>query len=297
MKFVLIGAILLLSQQIQSDNSLTITHNNHVIEKMNRNDAAVLIPETFMIDETKLNNLMNHLDNQMYKAPVNAEIDKSGKIIPEKTGYRLHRENFNEKFHAYFFGSGAARVEAPKMKLYPRVDKELLNSIRTARIGTYVTFFNKNNIQRTKNIHLAAEAINNRVVFPGETFSFNGVVGNRTAARGYMKAPIIIRGELSEGIGGGICQVSSTLFNAIDNAGLRVIERYSHSRRVPYVPAGRDATVSWYGPDFRFTNKYSEPVLIRAAVYGASVMVTIYSTNEVAYEKRLEPQKQPVKNR
>ncbi|TDL82987.1 VanW family protein [Peribacillus frigoritolerans] len=297
MKFFLIGAILLLSQQIQPDNSLTITHNNHVIGKMNRNDAALIIPETSMIDETKLNKLMNHVDNQMFKAPVNAEIDKSGKIIPEKTGYRLHRENFNEKFHAYFFGSGAARMEAPKVKLYPRVDKELLNSIRTARIGTYVTFFNKNNIQRTKNIHLAAEAINNRVVFPGETFSFNGVVGNRTSARGYLKAPIIIRGELSEGIGGGICQVSSTLFNAIDNAGLKVIERYSHSRRVPYVPAGRDATVSWYGPDFRFTNKYSEPVLIRAAVYGASIMVTIYSTNEVAYEKRLEPRTLPVKKR
>jgi vancomycin resistance protein YoaR len=251
----------------------------------------MLMPETLLIDQTKLDKLMNHLDHQMYKAPVNAEIDKSGKILPEKTGYRLNREIFSEKFHGYFFGSGAARVEAPRIKLYPRVDKELLANIRSARIGTYVTFFNKNNKQRTKNIYLAAEAINNTVIFPGETFSFNGVVGNRTAAKGYLRAPIIIRGELSEGIGGGICQVSSTLFNAIDNAGLKVIERYSHSRRVPYVPAGRDATVSWYGPDFRFTNKYSEPVLIRAAVYGASVMVTIYSTNEVAYEKRTELRK------
>jgi vancomycin resistance protein YoaR len=291
MKFFLIGAILLLAQQIQTDDSLTITHNNHVIEKMDRNNAAMLMPETLLIDQTKLDKLMNHLDHQMFKAPVNAEIDKSGKILPEKTGYRLNREIFSEKFHGYFFGSGAARVEAPRIKLYPRVDKELLANIRSARIGTYVTFFNKNNKQRTKNIYLAAEAINNTVIFPGETFSFNGVVGNRTAAKGYLRAPIIIRGELSEGIGGGICQVSSTLFNAIDNAGLKVIERYSHSRRVPYVPAGRDATVSWYGPDFRFTNKYSEPVLIRAAVYGASVMVTIYSTNEVAYEKRTELRK------
>jgi vancomycin resistance protein YoaR len=291
MKFFLIGAILLLAQQIQTDDSLTITHNNHVIEKMDRNNAAMLMPETLLIDQTKLDQLMNHLDHQMFKAPVNAEIDKSGKILPEKTGYRLNREIFSEKFHGYFFGSGAARVEAPRIKLYPRVDKELLANIRSARIGTYVTFFNKNNKQRTKNIYLAAEAINNTVIFPGETFSFNGVVGNRTAAKGYLRAPIIIKGELSEGIGGGICQVSSTLFNAIDNAGLKVIERYSHSRRVPYVPAGRDATVSWYGPDFRFTNKYSEPVLIRAAVYGASVMVTIYSTNEVAYEKRTELRK------
>ncbi|MFP3440966.1 VanW family protein, partial [Pantoea sp. SIMBA_133] len=116
------------------------------------------------------------------------------------------------------------------------------------------THFRKNNLERTSNIELAAEAINNTVVFPGETFSFNQTVGKRTKERGYLPAPIIVKGELSEGIGGGICQVSSTLFNAVDQAGVQIIERYSHSRSVPYVKPGRDATVSWYGPDFSFRN-------------------------------------------
>lgn len=289
MKFFLLAALLLTSQQMQPDDSLTIVHKNQVIEKVNRTETALLMPEFLLIDQSKLNTLMNKLDDQMYMAPVNAAIDRSGRIIPEKNGSRLHREIFKEQFHTYFFGNRSVRIEAPKMKVYPKVDKELLASIRTTTIGSYVTFFNKNNKHRAQNISLAADAINNTVVFPGETFSFNMVVGNRTSARGYLSAPIIVRGELSEGIGGGICQVSSTLFNAIDNAGLKVVERYSHSRRVPYVPSGRDATVSWYGPDFRFTNKYSEPVLIRAVMHGGSVTVVIFSTREVEYEKRINP--------
>ena len=79
-----------------------------------------------------------------------------------------------------------------------------------------------------------------------------------------MPAKIIVRGEFSEGIGGGICQISSTLYNAVDRAGLKIVERYSHSRSVPYVPPGRDATVNWGGPDFSFKNNYNQPILIRA---------------------------------
>jgi vancomycin resistance protein YoaR len=139
------------------------------------------------------------------------------------------------------------------------------------------------------NIELAANALDSHVVFPNETFSFNKVVGNRTLKKGYLRAPIIVRGELSEGIGGGICQVSSTLFNAVDRAGLQIVERYSHSKRVPYVPAGRDATVSWYGPDFQFQNKYNQPILIRAKRYGGSMIVKLYSSDMIDMKKRRVP--------
>ena len=128
---------------------------------------------------------------------------------------------------------------------------------------------------------LAAEAINNTVVFPGETFSFNQTVGKRTKEKGYLPAPIIVRGELSEGIGGGICQVSSTLFNAVDQAGVHILERYSHSRSVPYVKPGRDATVSWYGPDFSFRNELNQPILIRAKVIEGSVVIHVYSSEDM----------------
>ena len=150
------------------------------------------------------------------------------------------------------------------MNVFPRVDGELLAEIKEKPIGHYVTYYNARNRNRSHNIRLAAAAINNTVLFPGETFSFNAVVGKRTKEKGYLQAPIIVRGELAEGIGGGICQVSSTLFNATDRAGLYIVKRYSHSRNVPYVRPGRDATVSWDGPDFVFQNRYNQPILIRA---------------------------------
>lgn len=195
-------------------------------------------------------------------------INDQGRIVPGKVGYSLSRKGFKEQFYAYFYGDGPSTIEVPELNVYPKVDSELLSHIRTQRIGQYVTYFNSGNKSRTHNISLAAKAIDNHVVFPNETFSFNKVVGMRTPDKGYMKAPVIVRGELSEGVGGGICQVSSTLFNAVDRAGLEIVQRYSHSRRVPYVPPGRDATVSWGGPDLRFQNKYNQPVLIRAKRHG-----------------------------
>ena len=165
-------------------------------------------------------------------------INDQGRIVPGKVGYSLSRKGFKEQFYAYFYGDGPSTIEVPELNVYPKVDSELLSHIRTQRIGQYVTYFNSGNKSRTHNISLAAKAIDNHVVFPNETFSFNKVVGMRTPDKGYMKAPVIVRGELSEGVGGGICQVSSTLFNAVDRAGLEIVQRYSHSRRVPYVPPG-----------------------------------------------------------
>jgi vancomycin resistance protein YoaR len=104
-----------------------------------------------------------------------------------------------------------------------------------------------------------------------------------------LLARVIVKGEFSEGIGGGICQVSSTLFNAIDNAGLQTIQRYSHTRSVPYVPSGRDATVSWYGPDFSFKNKYNQPILIRATIQGGMVSIMVYSSDMINYKLRKIP--------
>jgi vancomycin resistance protein YoaR len=165
----------------------------------------------------------------------------------------------------------------------------LLGNIQSKRIGRYITSFNLSNKERTNNIKLATIAINNTVLFPGETFSFNKVVGKRTAGKGYLRAPVIIRGSFSEDIGGGICQVSSTLFNAVDNAGLHIIQRFSHSRKVNYIPPGRDATVSWYGPDFVFKNKYNQPILIQAKTLGNKLIIKIYSSDVIEYRPKNVP--------
>ncbi|WP_052350123.1 VanW family protein [Virgibacillus sp. SK37] len=170
-------------------------------------------------------------------------------------------------------------------KIYPRIDRSLLEEIRGKELGNYVTYYKENNKERSHNISLAANAINNYVLFPGETFSFNKVVGERTKEKGYKRAPVIVKGELAEDIGGGICQVSSTLFNAVDLKGIQIVERYAHSREVPYVPPGKDATVSWWGPDFVFKNMYNQPILIRASSKNGKMNIRVYSSESATYFK------------
>ncbi|WP_188454608.1 VanW family protein [Virgibacillus oceani] len=236
------------------------------------------------IDEDKIQFLLDKLEQKIYQKPIDARLDDAGEIVSEKPGRTLDRDKLNLQFRKYFYYGQPQKVNVPTKAIYPRVDSELLASIRVNEIGNYVTYFKQSNKERSHNIDLASEAINNYVVFPGETFSFNKVVGKRTKEKGYKRAPVIVKGELAEDIGGGICQVSSTLYNAVDLAGLEVVERYSHSRKVPYVPPGRDATVSWFGPDFAFKNKYHQPVLIRAKSMNGRMYVKIYSSEDISGE-------------
>ncbi|MFK3959494.1 VanW family protein [Guptibacillus hwajinpoensis] len=232
-------------------------------------------------ESDRVEQLLDKVDKAISKSPVNASIDKEGTIVDGSNGYKLNRDAFREGVLHILYRNGSTWLQPELTILYPKVNAELLSSIRRKQIGGFVTYFRKGNLERTKNIVLAAEAINNTVVFPGETFSFNRTVGKRTKEKGYLPAPVIVKGELSEGIGGGICQVSSTLFNAVDQAGVHILERYSHSRSVPYVKPGRDATVSWYGPDFSFRNEFNQPILIRAKVIEGSVVIHVYSSEDM----------------
>lgn len=110
---------------------------------------------------------------------------------------------------------------------------------------------------------------------PGQSFSYNQTVGKRTIAAGFKVAGVYANGEVTEGVGGGICQVSSTLYNSVLLSNLEVVERHNHSFNPGYVPAGQDATVSWGGPDFKFKNNRSYPVRIVASVSGGTITVQI----------------------
>jgi vancomycin resistance protein YoaR len=284
----LLGVWLLLNP-IQVADFLQIEVDGETIAYLNRDDYALPLDGVPLVDEHKLREYAKQLEAIVYRAPVNASIDDRGEILPEKKGRTLNHFAFFQQFFTYFYGNGPMRIHQVYQDVYPKVDRDLMKHVRQKRIGYYTTFFNPNNTNRSHNIWLAAKAINNYVVLPGETFSFNQVVGKRTKEKGYLQAPVIVKGELSEGIGGGICQVSSTLYNAVDHAGLHIVKRYSHSRHVPYVPPGRDATVSWYGPDFVFQNKYPYPILIRAKSQHGRMMVTIHSFPEIEHEPRHVP--------
>lgn len=253
------------------------------LEKVEIDQYGLPYLDKGFIDEVRLDFLMKTLGEKMYQAPENAAFDEGGKLIEEKPGYTIDKQQFEKVFREAFYASDSKEVTVPGMAVYPRVDTALLQEISEKEIGSYGTNFRASNKERSHNIELATEAIDNHVVFPGETFSFNEVVGERTAERGYKQAPVIVKGELSEDIGGGICQVSSTLFNAVDLKGIQIVERYAHSRAVPYVPPGRDATVSWWGPDFVFKNEYNQPVLIRADSKNGRMAVRLFTSESAEF--------------
>lgn len=290
MSFSWLCGLLLFIQSVNLPDSITVKSQGETIANIDRSTYESPIPGVPLIDLDKYNQLLIKLDNLTYLEPKNAYIDHAGQVREGEFGRRLYRKAFTDLFYSFFYHSTAAEIELPMLPIHPKVDRDLLIHIRTKQIGQYVTFFNQRNRARTHNIKLAAQAIDSYVIFPGETFSFNRIVGQRTKERGYMKAPVIVRGELSEDIGGGICQVSSTLFNATDRAGMKILARYSHSKKVPYVPPGRDAAVSWNGPDYRFKNIYSLPILIRAKVFGGQMVIQIYSSDEIDYEPRSVPE-------
>lgn len=152
-------------------------------------------------------------------------------------------------------------------------------------IGSYTTRTSANAI-RNKNIKLACEALNGIILRPGEEFSFNDVVGERTEEKGYGAAAAYNNGEVVQEIGGGVCQVSTTLYNAVTKAGLKTTSRQSHTFEPTYVTPGQDATISWGGPDYKFANtpaisEYSNSEIyaigIRASYADNVVSVSIYS--------------------
>ena len=143
-------------------------------------------------------------------------------------------------------------------------------------LGAYSTKYSTSNVNRSTNIRLASEKINGTVVMPGEVFSYNTTVGQRTAAAGFKTAAVYSGGEVTTGIGGGICQVSSTLYNAVLLSNLEIVERYNHGFNPGYVAVSRDATVSWGGPDFKFKNTRDYPIKIVCSGTGGTITVQIF---------------------
>lgn len=157
-------------------------------------------------------------------------------------------------------------------------DKDLVSI--TSILGSFTTYFDGSNTSRAHNIHLASQKIHQTLIPAGGIFSFNQVVGERTPEAGYDDAPVFMGGRLVPGIGGGICQVSSTLFNAALLSGMDIVERDTHFAPVSYIPVGLDATVAWGYIDFQFKNPYSHPIYVIAEEGAGYVTITILGAKE-----------------
>src|SRR5205085_11514409 len=136
--------------------------------------------------------------------------------------------------------------------------------------------FDPGNLKRAHNIQLAVQTVNGTVIPSGQTFSLNQALGKRTQARGYRTAVVFERGKKVPGIGGGVSQVTGTLFNAALLAGLKVREYHNHSRPVPYLPVGRDATLAWGLKDLKFKNNTPAPIKLSYTIKGNRLVASLY---------------------
>lgn len=208
------------------------------------------------------------------------KMDANGQIIKGKPRIILEETELVEKVITASEAGGD--VELPLYVTESGYKSEDVNHLGEVVVATFTTRFNSGVVGRSKNIELSAGAINNVIVGAGDIFSFNTTVGPSDAKHGYQKAKEIVNKQLVDGIGGGICQTSSTLFNAVDQLGVNYIEKHHHSLSVGYVPAGRDATVSYGGPDFRFQNTTGAPFIIKS-IYKKGTL-TIEVRTSAAYQ-------------
>ena len=167
--------------------------------------------------------------------------------------------------------------------------KTLYPNVKTSDIGieafpnllsSYSTSFASSSSNRATNVSLATNKINGKVLMPGEVFSFNDTVGKRTPQAGFKVAGVYMNGQVATDYGGGICQVSSTLYNAVLRANLEIVDRSNHMFEVGYVPIGTDATVSWGAPDFKFKNSRSYPIKIVTSSSNRKCIVKFYGLKE-----------------
>jgi vancomycin resistance protein YoaR len=131
---------------------------------------------------------------------------------------------------------------------------------------------------RIHNVQLVAHLVDDKLIAPNATFSFNGTTGERNAAKGFLEAPVIVNGEVTTGLGGGVCQVSTTVFNAAFEAGLKITERTNHALYISHYPQGRDATVNYPDTDLKFVNDTGHWLLLRTFVGSSSLTVNLYGT-------------------
>jgi vancomycin resistance protein YoaR len=242
----------------------------------------VVYPLPLTFDQTAINHLQEKWNQDLALEPVNARLEVDEKmglvIIPGSPGREVNLEKTLGDLNIDWEGLSPVNAQIAMKERTPSVSVADLENI--GELSSYYTWYNTEDIDRSHNLKMAASLINNMVIKPGSEFSFNQVVGPRTYELGYRDALIINGGKFEPGLGGGICQVSSTLYNACLLAGLEITERHNHALAVAYVPVGLDATVAYRLQDFRFVNNTDSPIYIHSMADRGKLSISIYGNLE-----------------
>ncbi|WP_432541918.1 VanW family protein [Kineococcus sp. SYSU DK002] len=248
-----------------------------------------------VVDGPRLQAALVAADPQFETAPQDARIQIAGdvpQVVPAVTGRAAPVEDLAAAATAALTGSAPTRrAEVQLVESQPELTTEELTGLGIReRISTFATTLTSD-AKRTENIRIAAGYVNGTILRPGEEFSLNDTVGERTAARGFNKAPVIANGRLVDDYGGGVSQLSTTLFNNVFFAGLDELEHRPHSLYISRYPEGREATLDWRSIDNRFRNDSGHGVYIEAGIVGNKVVVSMYGTKFMDVESVTSPRR------
>ena len=231
---------------------------------------------------TRLKPLADHAPSPAHPVVTNPSANDDGTheveahIVPARNGGALDVMAAVDRIqHAIQSDATTVHIALPMVPKYAKDASVDLSGI-DARIGYFVTRFNPGEVGRTQTVRRAIDLIDGTVVKPGETFSVNKTVGERTAERGFGMGHVFVDGKMQVQLGGGMCQVATTLFNAAMLAALKIVERHQHVRTIPYASPGRDATVYWGSKDFKFQNDTDTPIYISYKTTRNHAIVALY---------------------
>ena len=290
-------------ENIQTNIPGTIIEPDYYVE----NDKLIITPGQEGI-KISVDNLINRIKNTLKTASLNQQYIEipMDNVWPDKIDIeKIHDEIYKEVQDAYLtenpitihpevegvdfdieeakkiLENDSEQYEIPLKITKPNVTMEQIGAEAFPnKISFYSTRYDGGDVNRSTNLELACEKINDVIVLPGETFSYNKTLGERSKAAGYKTAKVYENGEVVDGIGGGICQISSTLYNAVLKANLEIVERRNHQFITSYVEEGRDATVAYGVTDFKFKNSRKYAIKIKASASNGVATIEIFGIKE-----------------
>ncbi len=232
------------------------------------------------LDEARLARVLDPAIGAHERRAVNARFEIAGdrvSVLPDRPGIGLDRSAALAEVTAAAYSPDRRVADVRLSEIPADIQADALTSLGiTRKISSFTTDMGVSSSNRIWNVQLMARYIDGTIIEPGEVFSFNRVVGQRTVERGFREGQMIVGSLLLPSIGGGVCQTATTLFNNAFELGLPIIERHNHSFYISHYPLGRDATVSWGGPDFEFRNDLPHGILIKSSYTSSTLTFTFY---------------------
>lgn len=276
-----------------NDMGIALDHQK-TIDDIGRTPGTAL-PSVLKVDMLKSKQSLQEKLKKFSRPAKNAayKIEKDKVVItPAENGRTIDTDKLIDTIQKAPLSEVPSRIVIPMVEVPASVSTEAVKNLAfDTIIGEYTTKFAVQEKNRSANLVAAAKALDRKLVRPGETFSFNNTVGPRELETGYKDAYVIVNGEYVQGIGGGVCQVSSTLYNAVLLGNLKVVERAPHAVAVTYVASGQDATVNYPNIDFKFQNDTASLLYLRTEIKGGMLTLRIWgkkTDKSVRIERQVE---------